>query len=134
MQSTLIILKPDALRRGLVGEIISRLEKKGLKLLTVKSVKADQATVEEHYAEHKGKNYYQSLIDFLTAGTIIVMAWRGENAISVVRQLVGKTNLAEAVPGTIRGDYCTVTMENLIHASDSFEAAARETAIWFKKD
>jgi len=131
MEETYLMVKPDGVQRGLVGEIISRFERKGLKLVAAKLMTISEATAEKHYAEHKDKKFFPSLISYITSGPVFAMVWEGENAVSVCRNLMGKTNPQESAPGTIRGDYCMVTGVNIIHGSDSSESAAREIGIFF---
>ena len=134
MERTFVMLKPDAVQRGLIGEIISRFEKKGLKIVAMKMLKVDKALAEEHYAEHREKPFFQSLVDYITSGPVVAMVVEGKNAIKIVRTLVGATNPAEALPGTIRGDYGLEVGRNVIHASDSPESAEREISLFFKPD
>lgn len=128
---TLVLIKPDAVRRGLVGEIIGRIERKGLHIVAAKLLKPSRDLAERHYAEHKGKEFYDGLIDFITSGPLMALAVHGVNAVSACRQLAGKTNPIESAPGTIRGDFGLLTSQNLIHASDSPASAAREVGLWF---
>jgi nucleoside-diphosphate kinase len=129
---TLVIAKPDAVRRGLVGEIIARLERKGLTLAALELRTVDEATAGRHYAEHEGKPFFGDLIEFITGGPSALMVAEGpEDTWKIVRTMMGPTNPAEAPPGTIRGDFGTVLTENLVHGSDSAESAAREIAIFF---
>jgi nucleoside-diphosphate kinase len=131
-QRTLVLLKPDAVRRGLSGEIISRIERKaGWQLAAVELRTFDRATLEQHYAEHVGKPFYEPLLTFMSEGPSIALIVEGENVIPGVRALAGATDPLQAGPGTIRGDYATITRENLIHASDSPESAEREIKIFF---
>ncbi len=125
------MLKPDAVSRGLMGEIISRLEKKGLKMVAARFMMVTEDLASRHYAEHVGKPFYQGLLKFISSGPVLAMVWEGESAISVVRSVVGKTDPKEAAPGTIRGDYGIIKRMNLIHASDSGESATREISIFF---
>jgi nucleoside-diphosphate kinase len=134
VERTFVMLKPDAVQRGLIGEIISRFEKKGLKIVAMKMLKVDKALAEEHYAEHREKPFFQSLVDYITSGPVVAMVVEGKNAIKIVRTLVGATNPAEALPGTIRGDYGLEVGRNVIHASDSPESAEREISLFFKPD
>ncbi len=131
MERTFVMLKPDAVSRGLMGEIISRFERKGLKMVGARFMLISEDTAAMHYEEHLEKNFYPRLHDFITSGPVLAMVWEGDDAISVVRALVGKTNPKEAVPGTIRGDYAMTNPMNLIHASDSPESARREIGIFF---
>ncbi len=131
-ERTYLMVKPDGVQRGLCGEIVSRFEKKGLKLVAMKLMVIPRATAENHYGEHKGKKFYDSLINYITSGPVLAMVWEGENAVSVCRNMMGKTNPQESAPGTIRGDFGMVTGMNLIHGSDSPESAAREISIFFR--
>lgn len=131
-QRTLVLLKPDATRRGLIGEIISRIERKANWTISAMELRTlDDATLEKHYGEHIGKPFYQPLVEFMASGPVVSLIVEGESVIDGVRALAGKTNPLEAGPGTIRGDYATITRENLIHASDSEESAEREIALFF---
>ncbi len=132
MERTLVICKPDAVERGLVGEIIGRLERKGLRLVTAELRTITLEVAAAHYAEHKGKAFYDNLMVFITRSPVVVMVVEGpEDTHAVVRQLIGATDPLEAAPGTIRGDLALKTSENLIHGSDSPEAAVREIQIFF---
>ncbi len=128
---TLAIIKPDAVRRRLVGEIISRLEKKGFEMVAIKLIKMDRNLAETFYAEHKGKDFYEKLIDFMTSGPSIAMVLKRENAIHLLRHMAGKTDPKEAAPGTIRGDLGLGLPANALHASDSHKSAKREISILF---
>lgn len=130
-EDTFIMVKPDGVRRRLVGEVISRFEAKGLDLRRLEMVMPDRATATAHYAEHEGKPFYAGLIEFITSGPVVVMQWSGESAIAVARTLVGATDPAVALPGTIRGDFGLEVGENIVHGSDSPASAARELALWF---
>ena len=132
MQQTLVLLKPDCVQRRLVGTIIKRIERKGLRLAAMKLVRADRALAEKHYAVHKGKSFYNSLVDFITAGPTIAMVWEGREAVAVARNLMGTTDPTKASPGTIRGDFALSIQNNLVHGSDSPESAAAEIKIWFQ--
>jgi len=134
IEKTLILLKPDAVQRAIAGEIISRFEKKGLKIVGMKLVNVTKELAHTHYAEHKEKPFFKGLVEFITAGPTLSMVVEGDNAIAVVRRLVGATNPQNADPGTIRHDYGMVTGRNLIHASDSPASATREIALFFKKE
>ena len=134
MERTYLMVKPDGVQRGLCGEIVSRFEKKGLKLIAMKLMVIPKETAENHYGEHKGKKFYDSLISYITSGPVLAMVWEGENAVSICRNMMGKTNPAESAPGTIRGDYAMVTGLNIIHGSDSVESAEREIKIFFKPE
>jgi nucleoside-diphosphate kinase len=131
MQQTLILLKPDAVQRRLIGAITQRFECKGLRLAAMKLVYPDRALAEKHYAVHKGKPFYDSLLQFLTSGPTVAMVWEGREAVAVCRNLMGTTDGAKAAPGTIRGDFALSVQNNLIHGSDSPENAALELELWF---
>lgn len=131
MERTLILLKPDAVQRGLIGRIISRIEDKGLKLVGLKLRQFPNALIEKHYAVHSARPFYKDLVGFMTSGPVVAMAIEGKNAITVMRTLIGKTNSAEADPGTIRGDLGMSFSNNLVHGSDSAESAATELALFF---
>ena len=130
---TLFLCKPDAVARGLVGEIVGRLERKGLSLVAADLRTVDRALAEEHYDEHRDKPFFGDLVDFVTRSPVFPMVVEGpdENTWLLVRKLVGATKATEAEPGSIRGDFATVTTENLVHASDGHDSAAREMALWF---
>jgi nucleoside-diphosphate kinase len=130
-QQTLILLKPDAVQRRLSGEIIGRFERKGLRLSGLKLVQAPRELAEKHYAVHKGKPFYESLLAFLTSGPTVAMVWEGREAVVVGRNLMGLTDGAKAPPGTIRGDFALSVQNNLVHGSDSPENAALEISLWF---
>ena len=134
MQQTLILLKPDAVQRRLVGTITDRFERKGLRLVGLKVVPASRELAEKHYAVHKGKSFYESLLGFLTSGPTVAMVWEGREAVAVGRNLMGVTDGAKAAPGTVRGDFALSVQNNLVHGSDSPENAAAEVALWFKPD
>ena len=134
VEKTLILLKPDAVQRAIAGEIVSRFEKKGLKIVAMKLVNVTKELAHTHYAEHTEKPFFKGLVEFITAGPTLSMVVEGDNAIAVVRKLVGATNPQNADPGTIRHDFGMVTGRNLIHASDSPASATREIALFFKKE
>ncbi|MBE6525321.1 MAG: nucleoside-diphosphate kinase [Candidatus Methanomethylophilaceae archaeon] len=134
MERTYLMAKPDAVQRGLCGEIISRFEKKGLKLVAMKLMVIPKEVAENHYGEHKGKKFFDSLISYITSGPVLAMVWEGEEAVSVCRNMMGKTNPKESAPGTIRGDFGMQTGMNIIHGSDSVESAEREISIFFKPE
>ncbi len=134
MQQTLILLKPDAVQRRLIGDITARFERKGLRLAGLKLVQATRDLAEKHYAVHKGKPFYDSLLSFLTSGPTVAMVWEGREAVVVGRNLIGLTDGAKAVPGSIRGDLALSVQNNLVHGSDSGENAALEIALWFKPE
>lgn len=134
MQQTLILLKPDAVHRRLVGQVIARFEAKGLRLVALKLLAAPRELAEKHYAVHKGKPFYESLLSFLTSGPTVAMVWEGREAVVVGRNLIGLTDGAKAVPGSIRGDFAISVQNNLVHGSDSPENATAEIALWFKPE
>jgi len=131
VQRTLIILKPDAVQRAIVGELIARFERRGLRLAAMRLVKVDRALAEKHYEIHKGKFFYEDLVKTISAAPVVAAVLEGPNAIAVVRAMVGATRPHEAAPGTIRGDYALVGLRNLVHASDAPETATAEIALWF---
>jgi len=131
VERTLALVKPDGVRRGLVGEIVTRFERKGLKVVAAKMVRVAPELAQRHYAEHQGKPFYPALIQHITSGPVLVLALEGRSAIAVVRLLTGATNPQTAAPGTIRGDLALGMTTNLVHASDSPESAARELALYF---
>ena len=131
MESTLLIVKPDAVRRGLTGEILARVERKGLRIEEMRLDRIDRALAERHYEEHREKPFFGELVDFITSGDVVVAKLTGEQAIPVLRTLMGPTDPASAPPGTIRGDFGTVITENLVHGSDSPESAQRELELFF---
>ncbi|WP_134738420.1 MULTISPECIES: nucleoside-diphosphate kinase [Nocardioides] len=128
---TLVLLKPDTVRRGLVGEVLSRFEAKGLRIVALEHRQIDGAKADEHYAEHVERDFYPPLRDFVTSGPLVALVLEGDSAIEVVRALNGATDGRAAAPGTIRGDLSLSNRENLVHGSDSAESAEREIAIWF---
>jgi nucleoside-diphosphate kinase len=133
MKRTFVMAKPDAVERGLIGEIVGRIERKGLRVVAADLRTVDVVLAERHYAEHAGKPFYDELLTFITRAPVFVMVVEGpaDNTFSLVRTLVGATNVDDALPGTIRGDFATTTTENLVHASDGHESAEREIALWF---
>ena len=132
MQRTLVLLKPDCVHRRLVGTLLQRFEQKGLRLAAMKLVTPNRQLAEQHYAVHKGKPFYDSLLNFLTSGPTVAMVWEGREAVAVCRNLMGATDGAKAPPGTIRGDHALSVQNNIIHGSDSPENAKTEIALWFK--
>ena len=134
VEQTYLMVKPDGVQRGLCGEIVSRFEKKGLKIVAMKFMVIKKETAENHYGEHKGKGFYDSLISYIISGPVLAMVLEGENAVAVCRNMMGKTNPQDSAPGTIRGDFGMVTGMNLIHGSDSPQSAAREISIFFKPE
>jgi nucleoside-diphosphate kinase len=131
METTLVLVKPDGVQRAVVGDVVSRLERKGLQLVGMKFLLAPRDLLERHYAVHRERPFYGSLLAFMSSGPVVAMAWRGEGAIEVVRGLVGPTHGAEAPPGTIRGDHGLSKSFNLVHASDGPDTAREEVALWF---
>jgi nucleoside-diphosphate kinase len=131
IESTLLIVKPDGIRRALVGEVLRRAESKGLVIEAMTLITIDRAIAEEHYAEHRNKPFFEELVQFITSGPVVVAKLTGESAISVWRTLMGPTNPVEALPGSIRGDLATLIGENVVHGSDSPASAARELALFF---
>ncbi|MGD2158858.1 MAG: nucleoside-diphosphate kinase [Anaerolineales bacterium] len=134
MQKTLVLIKPDAVQRGLIGEIISRLERRGLVLLSAKFMNVSEELAETHYAIHKGKPFYNGLIRYITSAPVMAMVWQGPNAIAAVRQTMGSTKPTEASPGTVRHDFGLEVGRNLTHASDTVENGEKEVALWFDAD
>ncbi len=131
MEKTLVLVKPDGVRRGLSGEIIARFENRGLRIVALKLMQISRTMAEKHYAEHVGKPFFDSLVEFITSGPVVAMVVKGDHAIRAVRAMMGATNPLEAAPGTIRGDFALVMSENVIHGSDGFESAERETKAFF---
>lgn len=134
MERTFVMIKPDGVQRCLVGEIISRIERKGLKIVAMKMMNVDRALAERHYEEHREKPFFESLVNYITSGPVIAMVVEGKNAVKIVRNLVGATNPIDASPGTIRGDFGMEIGRNVIHASDSKESAEREINLFFKPE
>jgi nucleoside-diphosphate kinase len=130
-ERTLVLCKPDAVARGLVGEVIGRLERKGFRLVAMELRTLDEATANRHYGEHEGKPFFDSLVSFITSGPLVALCVEGPDAVSAVRTLMGPTNPIAAPPGSIRGDYGLEIEKNLVHGSDSGESAARELALFF---
>ena len=134
VERTLVIIKPDGVQRGLIGEIIGRFEKRGLKIVGLDLRTIDRVIAGKHYAEHAGKAFYDGLIEYISSGPSVLMVLEGPNSVATVRSTIGKTNPVEALPGTIRGDLGLMTGRNLIHGSDSSESAAREVALFFRDE
>jgi nucleoside-diphosphate kinase len=134
LQRTLVIIKPDGVQRALTGRIMSRFEDRGLKVIALKLTQVDRALAEEHYQVHKGKFFYQGLVDYITASPVVVMILEGHEAIGVVRKMVGSTRPWESESGTIRGDFALMGLRNLIHASDSPETSESEIRLWFRPE
>lgn len=133
LERSLVLVKPDAVQRGLVGEVISRLEKRGLRLIAAKFLAVSRELAEAHYAEHKGKPFYTGLIDYITSSPVMAMAWEGPEAIAAIRQTMGSTRPTEAAPGSIRHDFGLQIGRNLTHASDKPERGEAEVALWFSE-
>jgi nucleoside-diphosphate kinase len=131
VERTLILIKPDAMARGLAGEILARFERRGLVVQEARLVHVDRTLAEEHYAEHAEKPFFGELVSFITSGPTLALALEGEGAIAVARSTIGATNPADAAPGSIRGDLALAMPDNLVHGSDSTESAGRELALWF---
>jgi nucleoside-diphosphate kinase len=131
IERTLVLVKPDGVRRGLAGEVVSRLERKGLTLVALELRTLDRATAEEHYGEHKERPFFGELVEFITGGPLVALVVEGPNAVAGTRRLMGVTNPVEATPGSIRGDYALEIGQNLVHGSDSPESAKREIGIFF---
>lgn len=134
MEQTFVFVKPDGVQRGLIGEIIARLEKRGLRLVGGKFMQVSQELAQEHYAIHKGKPFYEGLIKYVTAAPVMAMVWEGPNAIAAVRQTMGATRPTEASPGSVRHDFGLEVGRNITHASDSLENAQKEIELWFTED
>ncbi len=133
IETSLVLVKPDGVRRGLIGEVIRRFETKGLQIAGLKMLVMSSELADKHYAEHVEKGFYPDLKAFMTGGPLVAMAVRGENAVAHIRHLMGATNPINAAPGSIRADFCTIVTENVVHGSDSTESAARELALWFNE-
>jgi nucleoside-diphosphate kinase len=131
MERTFVMIKPDGVQRGLIGEIISRFENKGLRIVAIKMLKMSNELASQHYAEHKEKPFFKSLLEYITSDPVVAMVLEGRNAVKIARTLVGATNPTEALPGTIRGDYGIDVGRNLVHASDSLSSAKREIPLFF---
>ena len=134
MERTLVILKPDAVQRGLIGEILHRLERRGLRLAALKFAPIARETAAQHYAEHEGKPFYAGLLDYISSGPVVLAVLEGKNAVTIVRTTMGVTNPVNAAPGTIRGDLAIETGRNLIHGSATLDDAAREIGLFFSSD
>lgn len=132
METTLVLIKPDAVERGLIGEIITRLERKGLAIRAMKLMRMSNLLADQHYAEHVEKGFYPDLKAFMTGGPLVAVAVAGPDAVALVRKMMGATKPQDAASGTIRGDYALEVTKNLVHGSDSLESAKRELALWFE--
>ncbi len=133
MEKTLILVKPDGVAKGLIGEVVGRFERRGFKVAALKMLRLSTAQAEEHYAEHKGKAFFPGLVSFITSGPLVAMIIEGENAVKAARAMMGATNPLDAAPGTIRGDFAIDIGSNIIHGSDSTASAEREIAIYFRQ-
>ena len=131
MERTFVAIKPDGVQRGVIGEVISRLERRGLKLVAIRLMQVDEELAGRHYAEHVSRPFFPSLVSFITSGPIVAMIWEADNAVALARQTMGATNPAEATPGTIRGDLGIDIGRNIVHGSDSPESAEREIGLFF---
>jgi nucleoside-diphosphate kinase len=134
MEKTFVMVKPDGVERGLIGEVIARLERRGLRLIAAKFMWVSQDLAEKHYAIHKGKPFYEELIKYITSAPVLAMIWGGPNAVAAVRQTMGSTRPTEAAPGSLRHDFALMVGRNLTHASDSVENGELEAALWFNAD
>ncbi|HPC06951.1 MAG TPA: nucleoside-diphosphate kinase [Anaerolineaceae bacterium] len=134
MERSLVLIKPDGVQRGLVGEIIKRLEQRGLKLVAAKFMWVSDQLAQTHYAVHFGKPFYNGLINYICSAPVMAMVWEGQDAIAAIRQTIGATNPTVAAPGTIRHDFAIISSRNLTHASDSVENSEKEIALWFKPE
>jgi nucleoside-diphosphate kinase len=131
MERTLVLVKPDGVRRGLIGEVVSRFERLGFRVLDMKMMVIEESLASEHYAEHVDKPFYGELVSYITSGPVVAMALEGDSAVEIVRKVMGATNAAQAAPGTIRGDFAVGITENLVHGSDSPASATRELGLFF---
>jgi len=134
MEQTLVLIKPDGVQRGLIGEIISRLERRGLRLVAAKFMNVGQELAETHYAIHKGQDFYEDLILYITSSPVMAMVWEAPNAVAAVRQTMGLTRPTEAAPGSVRHDFALEIGRNLTHASDALQTGVKEVSLWFKPD
>ncbi|KAJ4457146.1 putative Nucleoside diphosphate kinase [Paratrimastix pyriformis] len=134
VQDTFLCVKPDGVERGLIGEMIVRFERKGLQLVGMKMITPSRSLIETHYAEHRGKGFFNGICEYMSGHPVVAMVWRGVDAISVCRTVIGATNPTKAAMGTIRGDFGMQTGRNLIHGSDGPESAAREIGLWFRPE
>lgn len=134
VERTFIMIKPDGVQRGLVGEIIKRFENKGFTLVALKMMQVSRELAEKHYEVHKEKPFFNSLVEFITSSPVVAMVWEGEGVVAASRKIIGATDPLAAEPGTIRGDYCINIGRNLIHGSDALETAQREISLWFKEE
>lgn len=133
-ERTFVAVKPDGVQRRLVGDIVHRFEKKGFKLVGMKLVQASEDLLKEHYRDLRAKPFFNGLIQYMSAGPVVAMVWQGLDVVKTSRKMMGETNPADSLPGTVRGDYCVEVGRNVIHGSDSVESAQREIALWFSQD
>jgi nucleoside-diphosphate kinase len=133
-EQTFLMVKPDGVKRGLVGNIISRMERKGLKLVAMKMMHINPELASRHYGEHKGKPFYDGLIEFITSAPVVAMIWEGDDAVEMARSMIGATDPRKAAPGSMRGDLAVFTGKNIVHGSDSVESAIREIGLFFSKE
>jgi nucleoside-diphosphate kinase len=134
LERSLVLIKPDAIQRGLTGEIISRIERRGLKILAAKMLQMDKTLAQRHYAIHKGKGFFNDLVSFITSSPIVAVVFQGKNSVEIIRQTMGETDPAKAKPGTIRGDFGVDISHNVIHGSDSVESALKEIELFFSPE
>ncbi len=134
MERTLVLVKPDGVQRGLIGEVIGRLERRGLRLVGMKFMQIDRDLAERHYGEHKGKGFYEGLVGYISSGPVVAMVWEGVNTIQIVRDMMGKTRPQESAPGTIRGDFAIEVGRNIVHGSDGPDSARREIDLFFSSE
>jgi nucleoside-diphosphate kinase len=134
VERSLVLVKPDGVQRALIGEVIARLERRGLRLVAAKFMAVSRTLAEEHYAIHKGKPFYEGLLDYITAAPVMAMVWEAPNAVAAIRQTMGATRPWEAAPGTVRHDFALEVGRNITHASDTPENGEKESALWFKKE
>jgi nucleoside-diphosphate kinase len=134
VERSLVLVKPDGVQRGLIGEVIARFERRGLRLVGAKFMQVSRELAQKHYGEHEGKPFYEGLLAYITSAPVMAMVWEGPNAVAAIRQTVGSTKPAESAPGTIRHDFALEVGRNLIHASDKPETGVREVALWFKAE
>lgn len=134
MERTLVLVKPDGVQRGLVGEVVSRLERRGLKLVAMKLMLVDESMARQHYVEHEGRPFFQGLVEFITSAPLVAMVWEADNAVDVVRNTMGETSPATAGPGTIRGDLALDIGRNLVHGSDGLRSSQREVKLFFSPE
>src|SRR5574342_945351 len=134
MEKSLVLVKPDGVQRGLIGEVIARLERRGLRLVAAKFMQVSRELADTHYAIHQGKSFYEGLISYITSAPVMAMVWEGPNAVAAIRQTMGSTRPTEAAPGSLRHDFALEVGRNLTHASDTIENGAAEVALWFRPE